>query len=126
MKKILLLLFIVSLFSCSNNVDITAKYMEIVFDSVGDKFIFIEPKQDFTLTFTFERNHILTSDDLKYLRKKIVSDTPLNIRQECDTSMPNGYIITYSFYFDIEAKNYLDVDHVLEKDILVYYSIIGC
>ena len=123
MKKIIFLLpLILPLCSCSNTVKVTLKYMHYSSNNS-----FTDSEYVFSFSLEYERNYVISKDDLSELRKKAYAETPLEIKElpPAPDGNKHGYYTVIGLSFDKEMKEMLKEGFVLKRNILLYYSIIG-
>ena len=129
MKKILLIApFILCLFSCSKNVQVTftaAKYIRGYYDYENkiDYSYFEEFDGDgYQYTLTFESGHVITSEEIDDIRWYLFDNTPYEYTSF--DSKNDGYDWIEGYYFDLDLKKGFSFNKPLEENVNVYYALV--
>ena len=129
-KKLLIAPFILSLFSCSKNVQITftaAKYIRGYYDYENkiDYSYFEEFDGDgYQYTLTFESGHVITSEEIGDIRRYLFDNTPYEYTSFDPKN--DGYEWIKGYYFDLDLKKGFSFNKPLEENVNVYYALIKC
>lgn len=131
MKKILLIVpFILSLFSCSKNVQVTftaAKYIRGYYDYENkiDHSYFEEFEGDgYQYTLTFESGHLMTREERNSLERYLYENTPYEYMSFDPKN--DGYEWIEGYFTDLTSKKKYSFNKPLEENVNVYYALVKC
>lgn len=131
MKKILLIApFILCLFSCSKNVQVTftaAKYIRGYYDYENkiDHSYFKEFEGDgYQYTLTFESGHLMTREERNSLERYLYENTPYEYISFDPKN--DGYEWIEGYFTDLTCKKKYSFNKPLEENVNVYYALIKC
>lgn len=129
-KLLILLVLLLNLFSCNSEVTVTVKYMDYYTTYSEEKGVYLHHfKDDEAIRikfFKFEKNHVLTLEELRELKEKVYYNKA-DISNDVGISVPSCYYGFTYLYFKLEnntdEEDMLKVGYKFTTDITLYYGL---